>query len=199
MSPGADLSTGPSENPLDAFIPRPDVRERHELLVDAPAALVFATAADFDMRSIGLVRAIFGMRERLLGARQTSRESQGLLAEMQSLGWACLSRREGELFVGGAACQPWLADVVFEPIPADRFAGYAEPDHVKIAWTLESQALTPARTRLATETRAVATDEAARARFRRYWRWARFGIVPIRWLLLPAIRRRAEARFRSAT
>ena len=187
-----------SEHPLDAFIPRPDVRERHEVVVDAPAALVFATAADFDMQSIGLVRAIFGMRERILRARTVERKPQGLLAEMQALGWACLERREGELFVAGAACQPWLADVVFKPVPGERFAGWDEPEHVKIAWTVEAMALAPERTRLTTETRAVATDAAARARFRHYWRWARFGIVPIRWLLLPAIRRQAEARWRAA-
>jgi hypothetical protein len=42
----------------------------------------------------------------------------------------------------------------------------------------------------------VATDAPARARFRRYWRWARFGIVAIRLLLLPAVRREAERRWR---
>jgi hypothetical protein len=48
---------------------------------------------------------------------------------------------------------------------------------------------------LAQETRAAATDETARTSFLRYWRWARFGIVSIRRLLLPAIRRAAEARW----
>ena len=186
----------PAAHPLDAFIPRPDVRERHAVRVGAPAALVFETAAAFDMQSIGLVRAIFGLRERLLGARTLERRAQGFLAEIEALGWACLERREGALFVGGAACQPWLADVVFEPVPRERFAGYAEPDHVKIAWTLETEAVGPEQTRLATETRVVATDDAARARFRSYWRWARFGIVTIRWLLLPGIRTQAEARWR---
>jgi hypothetical protein len=38
----------------------------------------------------------------------------------------------------------------------------------------------------------VATDEPARTAFRRYWRWARFGIIAIRLLLLPAVRRAAE-------
>ncbi|HET9325310.1 MAG TPA: hypothetical protein VFQ05_00900 [Candidatus Eisenbacteria bacterium] len=32
-------------------------------------------------------------------------------------------------------------------------------------------------------------------RFRSYWRWARFGIVTIRILLLPAIRRETERRW----
>jgi hypothetical protein len=187
----------PMDGALEPFIPNPDIRERHEVLVRAPATLVFDTAAAFDMQSIRLVRAIFRMRERMLGTRTTDRRSRGFLAELQSLGWACLEKREGELFVGGAACQPWLADVVFEPIPSERFSAYAEPDHVKIAWTLEAQAIAPERTRLASETRAVATDAAAHARFKAYWRWARFGIIAIRWLLLPGIRRQAEARWRA--
>jgi hypothetical protein len=189
--------TAPAAHPLDAFIPAPDVRERHEVPVRAPAALVFETAETFDMQSNGLVRTIFALRGRMLGARRVERPRQGLLAELQGLGWACLERREGALFVGGAACRPWLADVVFEPVPPERFASWAEPDHVKIAWTLEAQALAPARTRLSSETRAVATDAVARARFLRYWRWARFGIVTIRWLLLPGIRQQAEARWRA--
>ena len=49
-------------------------------------------------------------------------------------------------------------------------------------------------TRFATETRAAATDEASRAKFRRYWRFAGPGILLIRKLLLPAVRREAERR-----
>jgi hypothetical protein len=88
--------------------------------------------------------------------------------------------------------------VVFSAIPPEQFATYAGPDQVKIAWTLEAEALGPALTRFATETRVVATDAQARAKFRRYWRRFRIGIVMIRRLLLPAIRRRAEQQWRSA-
>jgi hypothetical protein len=66
---------------------------------------------------------------------------------------------------------------------------------VKIAWTLEATELGPALTRFAQETRVVATDEPARILFRRYWRWARFGIISIRLLMLPAVRREAERRW----
>jgi hypothetical protein len=55
-----------------------------------------------------------------------------------------------------------MANVGFVAIPAERFAAYAEPDQVKIAWTLEAEALGPARTRFAHETRVVATDAGAR-------------------------------------
>jgi hypothetical protein len=66
---------------------------------------------------------------------------------------------------------------------------------VKIAWSLEAIETAPNVTRFAQETRAVATDAVARAKFLRYWRWARFGIVAIRLLMLPAVRREAERRW----
>lgn len=186
----------PADSPLDGFIPVPDARERYAVEAAAPSPLVFRVAEQFDFQSIRLVRAIFELRATLMRARTPPRAPQGFLAEMQALGWGCLASRPGELFIGGAVCQPWQAEVTFRPLPASDFAAFAEPGQVKIAWTLEARALGPVRTRLATETRAVATDSEARRRFRRYWRWARFGIIPIRWLLLPAIRKEAERQWR---
>lgn len=188
-----------SPSPLAAFIPAPDVRERFGIRVQAPAALVFEVATEMDLQSLTPVRWIFRLRERLMHAGPLPpRQPQGLLRELLGLGWGVLVEQPGRLIVGGAACQPWKADVAFHPIPPDRFASYDEPNHVKIAWTLEAEPIGPNLTRFTSETRAVATDEAARARFRRYWRWARFGIVTIRLLLLPAVRREAERRWRVA-
>lgn len=179
---------------LDEFIPAPDVRERHDIVVRAPAGLVFQVARRFDLQSVPLVHAVFRLRARLMraddaGQPQSVRlDSAGLLR----LGWSVLAEEPGRFFVAGAACQPWRADVVFTPIAAADFAGYGAPDAVKIAWTLETRPLGGDTTLLATETRVVGTDAAARAKFRRYWRWARVGIIAIRWLSLPAIRREAE-------
>ena len=183
-------------SPLDAFLPRFDARERRAVTVRAPAALVFDVARRFDMQSIFLVRVIFRLREIVMGAAPVERVPRAFLDEMRALGWGCLVERPGEIFVGGARCQPWNANVVFTPIAPDRFATYAEPDQVKIAWTVECHARGTERTELVSETRALATDAGARLRFLRYWRWARFGIFTIRWLLLPAIRREAEAVYR---
>ncbi len=183
-------------SPLDAFIPHPDVRERHAATVRASAEFVFDVARQFDMQSIPAVRAIFWLRGPFMGAKPRPRQPKGLIDETRELGWGCLADEPGRLFVAGAVCQPWQADVVFTPLPATQFAAYGEPDHVKIAWTLEAEPLAQSLTRLTSETRAVATDGRARVAFLRYWRWARFGIVMIRWLLLPAIRRRAEAQWR---
>lgn len=193
--PGARASSAPP--PIERFVPSPDIRERFQTDIRAPRDLVMEVASSFDLQSIRLVRAIFWFREKIMRVhRAAPRRPQGLLEEMRGLGWGTLLERPGEVIVCGATCQPWLADVRFTAIPADRFAGYAEPNRVKIAWTLEAEALGPAITRFAHETRAVGTDAEARRRFRRYWRWARFGIVAIRWLLLPAVRAEAERRWR---
>lgn len=174
----------------------PDARERFSVVVDAPPELVYEVVTQFDMESVRLVRWILRMREKLLGSRAERRPRTGLLTGMRALGWGCLVERPGELVVCGAVCEPWLADVVFSPVPATEFAEYGAPGRVKIAWTLETHPSDGGRTRLATETRAVATDARARKRFRRYWRWARFGIVLLRRVLLPAMRREAEREWR---
>jgi hypothetical protein len=180
-------------SPLDEFIPRPDARERFGVVIEAPTDVVWATARDYDVQSHALVQGIFRLRELLTGAAGGRRAPQGLFADMRSMGWGVLREEPGSLFMAGAVCQPWLGDVRFSPVAAGAFREYAEPERVKIAWTLEVTPVDEGRTRLVTETRAVATDGEARRRFRSYWRWARFGIIPIRWLLLPSIGKRARA------
>ena len=180
---------------LDRFIPAPDIRERFETTIRAPAALVMQVATSLDMQSISAVRWVFRLRERLLGGHATVRRPQGILEETQRLGWGVLEEQPGRFVVCGAKCQPWLGDVKFSAVSPQEFAACSEPNQVKIAWTLEALEAAPAVTRFAQETRAVATDDASRRRFMRYWRWARFGIIAIRLFMLPAVRREAERRW----
>jgi hypothetical protein len=178
--------------PLDRFIPHPDVRERFETTIRAPADLVMDVAARFDMQSPPAVRSIFWLREKLMrAARPAPRKPRGILEETRSLGWGVLAEQPGRFVVCGATCQPWLANVEFSAVAPDKFRTYAQRDQVKIAWTLEAAEIGPGMTRFGQETRAVATDEQSR----RYWRWARFGIIAIRLLMLPAVRRAAERRW----
>jgi len=184
-------------SPLDPFLPHADVRERHEILVHAPADLVLATARQLDPESIPAVRAIFSLRAWILGSRRP-RLAAGLVEKTLRLGWGILQEEEGRFFCAGAVCRPWLADVDFRPLPPADFAAYAEPGRVKIAWTLEAVPEKAGWTRFATETRATATDEASRVKFRRYWGFAGPGIMLIRKLLLPVVRREAERRAKAA-
>lgn len=181
---------------LDRFVPMPDIRERFETTIRAPASVVMHVAENFDMQSLRTVRAIFWLREALLGAkRHPPRRPQGILEETKALGWGVLDERPGRAVVCGARCQPWLADVRFSALGAREFASWSEPDQVKIAWTLEAEEIARDVTGFAQETRAVATDADARRKFLRYWRWARFGIIAVRLLMLPAIRRASEQRW----
>ncbi|MBZ5605693.1 MAG: hypothetical protein LAO79_25615 [Acidobacteriia bacterium] len=136
------------------------------------------------------------MRARILRAKNERQRSLNLIEGMRALGWQCLAQQDGRFYIAGAVCQPWNADVVFEPVAPDRFASYAVPDQVKIAWSIEAEPLGPALTRFVTETRAIGTGEAARRKFRRYWRFFGIGIVLIRKLLLARLRRIAEKTYR---
>ena len=181
---------------LDALMPHFDVRERFSAIIQAPAPIVLDTACELDVQRLWLVRLIFRARGMVMRASAAvPRTPQGILAETLGLGWA-LMHRDDRLIVVGARCQPWRGDVIFTAIPAEQFAGYNEPDQVKIVWTLEVDAIGPEETRFSHETRAVATDDPARRHFLAYWRWARFGIAAIRYLMLPAVRRGAEARWK---
>jgi hypothetical protein len=195
-----------SENPmsvstpalLDRFVPQPDVRGRHETTIHAPAALVMEVARNFDIESLLIVRTLFRMRAALLRAPASSPlKGKGLVEQMLRIGWGCLAEQRDQYFAAGAVCRPWQADPAFSPIDPGTFLSCAEPDLVKIAWTLEAASLGPALTRFATETRVAATDEQARIKFRRYWRKFGVGIVLIRLVLLPALRKQAERRWRA--
>jgi hypothetical protein len=183
---------------LDRFMPNPDLQIRHKIVVRAPAALVLETARTFDLRSTPLVRAIFWLRARILDAKAAAPDwSLGFVQVMLRMGWGVLAEEPNRWFVAGTACRPWMADVVMTPILPAQFAAYAEPDQVKIIWTLEAEPLGEARSRFATETRVVGTDGQAQAKFRRYWHRFGIGMAMTRWLLLPAIRCKAERRWRA--
>jgi hypothetical protein len=184
---------------LDRFMPVYEVAERHHIQVAAPAAITFAAACEQDLMALPAVRAIFKMREVVLGAkRDTAVPSRGLLALTKSIGWGVLAEVPGREVVMGAVTQPWYADVVFRALPPDEFAAFHKPDYVKIVWTLRADPTGPHGSIFRTETRVVTTDAAARSKFR--WYWARFspGVVLIRWLSLGPMRRDAERRARSA-
>lgn len=126
------------------------------------------------------------------GGDKRPRKAIGLVEETRELGWGTLIELPNSLLVSGAYCQPWVGSVKFNAIPADQFAELKLVDQVKIVWSLETIEIEPDKTRFVHEVRAVAADDEARRKFMRYWRWARFGIISIRLLLLPAVRRRAE-------
>ena len=183
---------------LDRFMPIYEVAERHHVRVAAPAPITFATASNMYLMRSWPVRLIFRARERIMGAAPTAAgSSEPFLSFAKSIGWGVLADVPDAEIVMGAVTQPWLADVVFRPLRADEFVRFAEPGFVKIAWTLRADPTPDGGSIFRTETRVVATDAAARAKFRRYWSLASPGIVLIRWLMLNPVRHAAEWRARA--
>jgi hypothetical protein len=184
---------------LDRFMPICDVVERHHIRVDAPAEVTFAAACEADLQRSPTVRTIFRARERLLrGKPDTEHRPGGLLALTKSLGWAVLADSPGRQVVMGAVTRPWEANVTFRGLPADEFLAFNEPGYVKIAWTLRADPIGAAQSVFRTETRAVATDAAARTKFRRYWSLLSPGIIVIRWMMLNPVKTDAERRAQGA-
>jgi hypothetical protein len=155
---------------LDRFIPVYDVAERHHIHVAAPAEITYAAACEQDLMTAPVAQMLFKAREVLLGSEpDTAARPRGLLAITKSLGWSVLAE-------------------------APEFVAFTEPDHVKIAWTLRADAIGTNASIFRTETRVVATDATARAKFRRYWSFLSPGIILIRWAALRPLKADAERR-----
>jgi hypothetical protein len=120
---------------------------------------------------------------------------RGLLKETLALGFGILAEVPDREIVVGTYTQPWHEQVTFHPLPPAAFAGFAEPGYVKIVWTLAAEPVGPERSRFVTRTRVVTTP-VARRRFRRYWAPMSAGIILIRYVSLPMVKREAERRGR---
>jgi hypothetical protein len=177
---------------LDSLMPEYDIVERHHVRIDAPPHIVFAAAQHVDFQQSLLVRLIIKLRALAMGGTLRESNGRGLIAETTSMGWRILAEIPGKALVMGAATQPWCANVIFLPLATEAFAAFSQPDHVKIVWTLRVVSAYPQGSVFITETRAMATDAAARAKFRRYWTRVKPGVVAIRWILLRLLKKEVE-------
>ena len=179
---------------LDRFMSDHEVGDHHAIEVAAPAGVTMAAAKDMQLDKSRIVRAIFKGRELILRARpDTSVRPRGLVEAMTSIGWGVLADTPGEL-VFGAVTEPWQPNPEFRALAPDEFAAFSEPGHVKIVWMLRADPAGEGRSRFSTETRAVATDPASRAKFRWYWSLLSPGIKLIRRAMLPIVKADAEHR-----
>ena len=184
---------------LDGYMPIYDVAERHHIHVNASADITFTAACETDLLQSTLTRAVFRARELVLGSEPDgTARPRGLLAVTKSLGWGVLAELPGREVVMGAVTRPWEADVTFHALPPGEFAAFNEPGFVKIAWTLRADPITPSESVFRTETRAIATDATARAKFRRYWSLLSAGITAIRWMSLQPVKAAAERHARAS-
>ena len=171
---------------LDAVLPRWDFREVHARRTRAPAADLFAALEAVTPDELPLFRSL--MRLRSLGRRTLGRSlREPLFDQLVSQGFVVLARDAPRELVLGLAGTPWRARGGVRSI-ADRaaFVDFAGPGTVKVATNVRV-----GEGFVATETRVLAIDAAARRRFRAYWLAVRPGSGAIRREWLRAIERRA--------
>ena len=199
---GRAPAPNPGHEPIDRFVPVPEIEERHAIRVAAAGPDAFQAACDTGLEESALARGIFRIRELVMGGGPASgpaaARERGLLAEAQAIGWGLLAEVPGRELVFGAVTQPWVAHPVFRALPAADFAAFAEPGYVKIAWTLRVDPVEDGTSVVRTVTRAATTDPRARRLFRRYWSAVMPGIVVIRLVMLHQIKVAAERRYSSA-
>jgi hypothetical protein len=184
---------------LDGFMPLYDIVERHHVRVEAPADVTLAAARELDLLDSPLARAIFRGRELMFGADPAPPPAGGgLLKAALSIGWGILADHEGREIVLGSATKPWEPNPVFRDLIPRDFAAFAEPGYVKIAFTIRADPIDGSSSIFRTETRAIATDAGARARFRRYWAMVSPGVALIRYTMLAPVKREAERRVAAA-
>jgi hypothetical protein len=177
---------------LDRFAADFEIEERQAVLVRATAEEVFALAVETDLEDSPVVRAIVRAREFLLGTRTDGPSlPRGLLRKAEATGWGLLEKNE-RILVMGAVTQPWLANVVFRPLPPDELAAFDAPGFAKIVWTIGVDSVGAGECVLRTATRVKTTSVDARRKFRNYWAFISPGVRLIRWALLWRVKRLAE-------
>jgi len=187
-----------SDRLLDVFMPTYDVVDRHKICINAPHKIALSAAAEMDLQSSAVIRAIFKTREWILRSRPDDRSRpRGFLAEMKFLGWGSLAELPEREIVMGSVTKPWEPNPIFRALPPDEFAGFDQPGYVKIIWTLRADPIGDEESLFRTETRAVATDAGARKKFRWYWSLLSPGIIAIRSVMLSAVKADAENRYRA--
>jgi hypothetical protein len=180
---------------LEQFMPRFDARSQHAIGVHAPAQAVFTAVEAVTVKEVRFLREFEFIRA-LPGLAATGRLDLPALDAPLVLSFTrgavlLAARPPVEILAGAIGCFWRLAgnEPVVVRSPGE-FLAFTEPGVAKavVGFRLDPRG---AQTLLTTETRFVATDEAARRRMSRYWRSIRLGSNLIRREWLRAIRRRA--------
>lgn len=192
-----DSDSAGCKSALDRFLPTFDIRDFRQLAVGAPADIVFREVSRLQLESLAIVRCLFWIRERTLGAVPSrSGVTHPLIQQALLWGWAPLFYQPPAEIAFGSVTVPWRAKPSFEPLAGADFLRFASPGYVKIAWNVTVSSLSPKLSLVGTETRAIATDDSSRTRFRLYWSLAKPGIVLIRLTALWAVKQKAERQLR---
>jgi hypothetical protein len=176
---------------LDDFLPRYDFNEVHSLAIGASPAAVMDAIRSLTATEVPVLVALMAVRSLPALLRRRRLPVRGpLLDGFRKSGFVTLREAPDELVLGGIG-RFWEPTGGLRRVGAAEFEQFAEPGFAKAAFNFQIEP-DGKRTLVTTETRIATTDERARRRFARYWRFVHPGSALIRIAWLRAIRKRAE-------
>jgi hypothetical protein len=183
---------------LDGLLPHFEVDQIHTRRVAATPAAALAAVRAATPGEMPLVLLLYALRS---APALLTRRRRGLprdkdrpqWEQMLESGFVSLVSEEDEIVLGYAG-QPWklAGGSRLGVSSAEEWERFSAPGYAKAVMGFRAEAA-DGGTLLTTETRVLATDQAARRRFGRYWRVIRPGSSAIRRSWLRAAARRAEA------
>jgi hypothetical protein len=185
---------------IDELLPRYDVSERHAIEVRATPAAAYAALREVDFAGNGVLRALTSLRAlpaRLLNWRSRGvdrpRHKRMTLAALEAQGFILLGEAPPAELVLGIEGRFWALDGGRCTPPRLLFLSSSPaPGNARAVWNFTFTALDSTRTLVATETRVLCADAAARRRFLPYWFVIRAGSGLIRRAMLRQLRETAE-------
>lgn len=191
------MSTTKTLSLLDMFLPTFDRHNEHGAVIHASPAQVQAALQTVTTDELPISRLLMAIRA--LPGRLTTRGrasdtiQQPVLRLLASRNFALLADEPDVEIVFGLISQPWKlrGGAAHRIVDAHDFVAFSAPGYTKVAMNFSFHPV-GGGTRVATETRILATDPDTCMRFRRYWSIVRIGSGIIRWDLLRAVKRRAE-------
>ena len=156
----------PSATLLESAMPAYDIRQVHEVVVDATPEVVWSALHGVPLRAVPAFRRLMTLRELpvlLVGRRWlTSDVDHPILAQMIASGFLLLGERPPTETVLGLTTRPWRpAGVGGGPADAESFLAFEAPGWAKVLLAFRLEAGDKG-TRLVSETRVVATNNSAR-------------------------------------
>lgn len=136
--------------------------ERHQIIVRAPVANVYAAVRELDIGRAKVTRLLFKLR----GLPATSTIS---MKDFLRLRFTVLGEKEGQEFVLGLVGKFWSPTGGLRRVQADEFNGFDQRGYAKAVWNFSLREQPGGNVVLSTETRVRCTDPKTRRRFRLYW------------------------------